>query len=132
MIDHRFGAVSAMLAALSDLRYAWRRLIHRPASAIVALASIGLGVGVSTAIFAVVDRVLLAGLPYPDPERVITVTDRTQDGAPLDVTYGTYIELAQRNRSFEALAVADRWQPSLAVVGEPERVAGDFVSADYF
>jgi putative ABC transport system permease protein len=120
------------LAILADLRYAWRRLVHDPAPAIVAIASIGFGVGVSTAIFGVVDRVLLAGLPYPEPERVIMVTDRAADGAPLDVTYGTYIELAQRNRSFEALAVADRWQPSLAVAGEPERLAGDFVTADYF
>jgi predicted permease len=121
-----------MLSVLADLRYAWRRLLHDSGPAILAIASIGFGVGVSTAIFGVVDRVLLEGLPYPDPERVIAVTDRADDGAPLDVTYGTYVELRQRNRSFEALAVADRWQPSLAVEGEPERLSGDFVSSDYF
>src|SRR5688572_6261461 len=121
-----------MSSALSDLRYAWRRLMHAPGAAVVAIVSIGFGVGVSTAIFSVVDRVLLASLPYPEPERVITLTDRTDDGEPLDVTYGTYVELAQRNRSFEALAVADRWQPSLASEGQPQRLEGDFVSADYF
>jgi len=120
-----------MLSVLSDLRYAWRR-IPDSGPAVVAIVSIGFGVGVSTAIFGVVDRVLLAKLPYPDPERVIALTDRSADGAPLDVTYGTYVELAQRNRSFEALAVADRWQPALAVVGSPERLSGDLVSADYF
>ena len=121
-----------MSSTLSDLRYAWRRLVHAPAAAVVAIASIGFGVGVSTAIFSVVDRVLLASLPYPEPERVITLTDRTDDGEPLDVTYGTYVELAQRNRSFEALAVADRWQPSLASEGQPQRLEGDLASADYF
>jgi putative ABC transport system permease protein len=121
-----------MSSALSDLRYAWRGLAHAPAAAIVAIASIGFGVGASTAIFSVVDRVLLASLPYPEPERVITLTDRTADGEPIDVTYGTYVELAQRNRSFEALAVADRWQPSLASEGQPQRLEGDLVSADYF
>jgi putative ABC transport system permease protein len=121
-----------MRSVLSDLRYAWRRLIHDSGAAIVAIVSIGFGIGVSTAIFGIVDRVLLAKLPYPDPERVIALADRDADGVPIDVTYGTYIELAQRNRSFEALAVADRWQPALAVAGEPERLSGDLVSVDYF
>src|SRR6185503_155081 len=123
-----------MSSVLADLRYAWRRLIHGPASIVVAVVSIGFGVGVSTAIFGVVDRVLLADLPYPDPARVIEVTDRSDDGAPLDVTYGTYIEVKQRNRSFEILAIADRnrWQPILAVAGQPERLTGDLVSAEYF
>jgi putative ABC transport system permease protein len=121
-----------MPSVLSDLRYAWRRLFSHSAAALVAIVSIGFGVGVSTAIFGVVDRVLLTRLPYPDPERVIVLADRDADGASLDVAYGTYIELAERNRTFDALAVADRWQPSLADIGEPERLSGDFVSADYF
>ena len=50
----------------------------------------------------------------------------------LDVAYGNYVEIAQRNRSFETLAVADRWQPSLVATGEPERLEGDLVTADYF
>lgn len=57
-----------MLPLLSDLRYAWRRLFHDAGAALVAIVSIGFGVGVSTAIFGVVDHVLLAKLPYPDPE----------------------------------------------------------------
>ena len=103
-----------------------------PERAAVAILSIGLGIGVSTAIFGAVDRILLAALPYPDAERVIALTDRTSDGAPLDVAYGNYVEIVQRNRSFETLAVADRWQPSLVATGEPERLEGDLVSADYF
>ena len=121
-----------MRSFLSDLRYAWRKLLGDSGAAAVAILSIGLGIGVSTAIFGAVDRILLAALPYPDAERVIALTDRTSDGAPLDVAYGNYVEIAQRNRSFETLAVADRWQPSLVATGEPERLEGDLVTADYF
>ena len=121
-----------MRSLMADLRYAWRKLLGDSGAAAVAILSIGLGIGVSTAIFGAVDRILLAALPYPDAERVIALTDRTSDGAPLDVAYGNYVEIAQRNRSFETLAVADRWQPSLVATGEPERLEGDLVSADYF
>jgi putative ABC transport system permease protein len=113
-----------MQSLIADLRYASRKLFggSSTGSALVAILSIGLGVGVSTAIFGAVDKILLAALPYPDPERVVVLTDLTADGGPLAITYGTYIEVAQRARSFERLSVADRWQPSLAAAGEPERL----------
>lgn len=118
--------------SLGDIRYAWRRLRHDSATAVVAIASIALGVGVSTAIFGAVDRILLAGLPYPDAERVVVLTDRDDDGEALAIAYGSFLEIAARNRSFEALAVADEWQPSLVAAGEPERLAGDLVTPGYF
>ncbi len=62
----------------ADLRYAWRKLFSRSGAGgtLVAIASIGLGVGVSTAIFGAVDQILLSALPYPEPQRVIVLTDR--------------------------------------------------------
>src|SRR5688572_22820685 len=123
-----------MRSWISDFRYAWRKLFGRSGAGgtLVAILSIGLGVGVSAAIFGAVDQILLSALPYPEPQRVIVLTDRNNDDEPLPVAYGTFLEVVQRNRSFEALAVVSRWQPSLTGSGEPARLAGDLVSPDYF
>jgi putative ABC transport system permease protein len=121
-----------MHSLITDLRYAWRKLFNGSGGTLVAILSIGFGVGVSTAIFGAVDQLLLAALPYPESERVVAISDRTPDGEPLAVAYGSYIEISQRSRSFDALAVADRWQPSLVAGGEPARLEGDLVSPDYF
>jgi len=117
----------------ADLRYALRRLRGSPGFAAVAIASIALGVGASTAVFSAVRGILFAALPYPEAQRVVALSDRTSEGEPLPLTYGTFREIAQRSRSFERLAVADRWQPALVVPGaDPSRLDGDQVTADYF
>jgi predicted permease len=116
----------------ADLRYACRRLIASPGFALIAIASIALGVGASTAVFSAVNRILFAALPYPEAERIVTLTDRDAEGGRLPLTYGTYREILERSHSFERLAVADRWQPALTATGDPERLEGDRVSADYF
>jgi predicted permease len=117
----------------SDLRHACRRLLASPGFALIAITSIALGVGASTAVFGAVRAILFATLPYPQAQRVVALTDRDSEGGRLPVTYGTYREVAERGRSFERLAVADRWQPALvAAAGDPERLDGDRVTADYF
>jgi predicted permease len=62
----------------------------------------------------------------------VVLKDRGSDGAPLEIAYGNYVEVAERSRSFAALAIADRWQPALIGTGEPARLAGDLVTPDYF
>jgi predicted permease len=117
----------------SDLRHACRRLLASPGFALIAIASIALGVGASTAVFGAVRAILFAALPYPQAQRVVALTDRDSEGGRLAVAYGTYREIAGRSRSFDRLAVADRWQPALvADAGDPERLDGDRVSAAYF
>jgi len=117
----------------SDLRHSCRRLLASPGFALIAITSIALGVGASTAVFGAVHAILFAALPYPQAQRVVALTDRDSEGGRLPVAYGTYREIAERSRSFERLAVADRWQPGLvAGAGDPERLDGDRVSADYF
>ena len=123
-----------MQSWMADFRYAARKLFSRSGAGgtLVAILSIGLGVGVSTAIFGAVDQILLSALPYPEPQRVIVLTDRNDDDEPLPVAYGTFLEVVQRNRSFDALAVVRNWQPSLTSAGEPARLEGDLVSPEYF
>jgi putative ABC transport system permease protein len=116
----------------ADLRYACRRLLASPGFALIAIASIALGVGASTAVFSAVHRILFASLPYPAAQRLVALTDRDAQGGRLPLAYGTYREIVERSRSFERLAVADRWQPALRTQGDPERLDGDRVSADYF
>src|SRR5688500_2044767 len=108
-----------MNSFLGDLRYAWRKLFGAafgPSAG--AIVSIGLGVGVSAAIFGAVDRIMLTALPYPEPQRVSVLEQRTRDGLPRLMAYGAFVELEQRNRSFEALAVTRDWQPVLVSEGE--------------
>ncbi|MEO8715438.1 MAG: ABC transporter permease, partial [Acetobacteraceae bacterium] len=116
----------------TDIRYAWRTMRKRPGFAIVAVLTLAVGIGASTAIFSAVRPILFTSLPYPAADRLVLLSDRRSDGAPADVTYGSYLEIAARSRVFSFLAIADRWQPALVQLGDPERLSGDLVSADYF
>jgi putative ABC transport system permease protein len=117
---------------LTDLRYGARRLRASPGFAIVSVVTLALGIGASTAIFAAVNPVLFEPLPYPNAGRITMIWDTGRDGARNDVTFGTYRELVERSRSFDAIAVMRPWQPTLIGSAEPERLDGQRVSAGYF
>jgi predicted permease len=117
---------------LSDCRYAGRRLRRDPGFTIVAALTLALGIGAATAIFSAVNPILFRALPYPGAERLVTISDRSQSGAPAEPTFGTYEELAERSRSFEVISAADLWRPSLTGTDEAERLQGQRVSASYF
>jgi predicted permease len=106
-----------------------RRLMRVPGFTLTTVMTLAIGIGASTAIFSTIAPILLESLPYPNPDRVVMVTDRN-DGP--NTTYGTYVEVAARSRAFEALAVAARLDPALSGSGESEYLAGDYVSVDYF
>jgi putative ABC transport system permease protein len=117
---------------LSDLRYGARRLGRNPGFAAVGVLTLALGIGASTAIFSAVNPILFESLPYPGPDRIVTISDVGDGDSHLDVTFGTYREVAARSRSFDAFAVMKPWQPTLTGAAEPERLEGQRVSADYF
>jgi predicted permease len=127
-----YGWENVAEATAVDLAYALRRLRQSPTFALVAVLTLALGIGASTAIFSAVSPILLEPLPYPNANRIVMLTDRTDDGAPLDTTYGTFVELGARGNAFDELAVAQRWNPAFSGSGEPEYLIGDRVSADYF
>ena len=116
----------------ADVRYSLRRLRANPGFTLVSVLTLALGIGAATTIFSVVNPILFESLPYPHADRLVTLADRGTDGSGLAPTFGTYVELLARSRSFESLAAADRWQPSLTGTGEPERLVGERVSATYF
>lgn len=116
-----------------DARLAARRLRRTPGFAAVTVAALGLGIGASTAIFSTVRPVLFAALPYPEPDRLVAIADAGGTAGPvLDLTFGTYREIAARSRSLAAATVMRTWQPTLTGLGDAERLDGQSVTADYF
>ncbi len=117
---------------LADLRYAVRSLRGAPGFTSIALLTLALGVGATTAIFSVVRPVLIDPLPYPAAHRIVTIAEMQADGSRNSGTFGMYRELAQRSRSLDAIAVMRSWQPTMTGPDQPERLEGQRVSADYF
>jgi putative ABC transport system permease protein len=115
-----------------DIRYGSRMLLKRPGFTLMAIFTLSLGVGASTAIFSAVNPILFESLPYPQARQVMMMWDHGPDGTRQEVTFGTYREIVQRSRSFESLSVMRAWQPTLTGQAEPERLEGQRVSASYF
>jgi putative ABC transport system permease protein len=117
---------------VGDLKYAVRQLRSSPGFTAVIAATLALGIGATTAIFSAVNPILFEPLPYPQAARIAMISDFGPNGAPQDVTFGTHLELSARARTFEAIAVMKAWQPTMVGEAEPERLAGQRVSAAYF
>jgi putative ABC transport system permease protein len=115
-----------------DLWYGMRMLWKKPGFTLVAVLTLSLGIGASTAIFSAVNPVLFEPLPYPDAGRIMMIWDFRADDSRADVTFGTYRELVERSRSFDALSVMKSWQPTMTGPSEPERLDGQRVSESYF
>ena len=125
-------AALALDSVWADIRYALRQLHRSPGFAVTSIVILALGIGASTAIFSAVKPILLDPLPYPHASRIMMLWEMRSDGAPMDVTYGTFHGLEERSRTFEAMAVMKPWQPAMTTADQPERFEGQRVSADYF
>ena len=118
---------------LQDFRYGLRQLGRNRGFAATAVLILALGIGATTAIFSVVNPILFQPLPYPNSNRLAMVWETHNDGTPLAVSFGTFLGIRERSRSFQAVAVEKPWQPAITTTtGEPERLNGQRVSADYF
>jgi len=117
---------------LKDLRYAARCLRAAPGFTAIAVLTLALGIGATTAIFSAVNPVLFQSLPYPHAGRIAMISEMRRDGSRNDGTFGMYRALVERNRSFEAIAVLKPWQPTMTGPDQPERFDGQRVSASYF
>jgi len=114
-----------------DLRFAVRMLCKSPGFTAVAVLTLALGIGANTAIFSLVNGVLLRPLPYRDSDRLTIVWEKGRDGSPENVGYATYLDWKAQSKSFEQLAIYSSWQPVLQV-GEPEQLSGLRVTSNYF
>ena len=121
-----------VMTFLADLRIAARLLRRAPAFTIVSVLTLGLAIGATTAIFSVIEPVLLRPLPYPNPERIAFVWERERDGGRDNVGYATFRDFMNESKTIEYAAAIGDWQPTLSDADNPERVSGDRVSWQYF
>ena len=117
---------------VQDFHYALRQLRKNPGFACTAILILGLGIGATTAIFSAVNPILFEPLPYPHASRIMMIWYAAEDGSPIPQTFHTYRELAERNRSFDTIAVMKPWQPTFTGADQPERFDGQRVTDGYF
>jgi putative ABC transport system permease protein len=117
---------------IHDSRFGLRMLRKSPGFTIIVVLTIAFGVGASTAIFCAVNRILFQSLPYPHPDRLVTIDEAASNGARNAGTFGMYRGLVDRNHSFDSISVFKGWRPTLTGTAEPERLEAQRVSASYF
>src|SRR6185437_8627901 len=93
-----------MREPIRTLRLAARGLLHTPTVALIAILTLGLGVGAAVAIFSLVDAVLLRPLPFPHADRLVSVREQDRQFPSMSVAYPDYLDWVRDNHSFTALA----------------------------
>ena len=123
-----------MNTLLQDIRYACRMLLKQPAFTLTAVAALALGIGANTAIFSVVNAVLLKPLPYSDPGQLVMVwMDYRVGGNKEDIhSWPNYVDYRDGNTTFAAMAGYTNASLNLTGTGEPERIVGASTTASFF
>ncbi|MGB7665818.1 MAG: ABC transporter permease [Candidatus Acidiferrales bacterium] len=117
---------------LQDVRYALRMLAKSPGFMAIAVLTLALGIGANTALFSVVNGVLLNPLPYPQPQQLVALYSRTTTFSESSISYPNFLDWQRDNRSFAALAAYRGDEFNMTGSGEPERLRTEMVSADFF
>jgi predicted permease len=126
------GRVPDAAKLFHDVRFACRVLSRKPGFAIICIATLGLGIGASTSIFTVIDRVLLRPLPYPNSGRLVRIQESHAAGTASDFTYATYLDIETNAKSLADISAFRPWKFSLVGDGDPEEVVGALVSGNFF
>lgn len=118
---------------LNDLRYALRQLIKAPSFTAVAIITLALGIGACTAIFSVVNTVLLRPLNYPQPDRIVSIRETNLPQFPVfSVSPPNYLDWEKQTKSYEYLAAYTGADLNLTGDGEPQQLSGLKATAHYF
>jgi putative ABC transport system permease protein len=121
-----------MQTLLQDLRYGARMLLKQPVFTLIAVLTLALGVGANTAIFSLVNAVLLRPLPFAESERLVWSWGEFSGGNRASTSPPDFLDYRAQNRSFEELAAMTFNSFNLTGAGEPERVIGSSVTANFF
>lgn len=126
-------------SVLSDMEFGWRMLSKSPGFALVAVLTLALGIGSSTAVFTIANAVLLRQMPYPHPDRIVLIWGSDNQAAESpghghrgQVSFTDTEDVRRRNHSFVEIANFADWKPTLSGGGESERLAATQVGDGYF
>src|SRR4051794_36357360 len=113
---------------LQDIRYGFRMLRKNPGFAAVAVFTLALGIGANSAIFTVVNAVLLQPLPYAEPDRLVFLSE----GNGASIGYPNYVDWMEQSRVFERIGAVQNASFVLTGHGNPELVSGSYVAEGFF
>ncbi len=121
-----------MGSLLQDLRYGLRTWLRSPGFTLVAVVALALGIGANSAMFSIVNAVLLRPIPYPQPERLLKVYSSTEHFKQSSVSYPNFLDWRPRSRSFDGMAAYRTDNFNLTGQANPERLRGEMASATLF
>ena len=107
-----------------DIRFAWRSYAKAPAFTALVALTLALGIGASTAIFSIVNGILLRPLPFPEPERLLWISEGNRAGGSMSVSWLNFLDWRARQHSFEGLAPLAAHEFTLTGHGQARRVIG--------
>jgi predicted permease len=117
---------------LQDMRYGVRMLRKNPGFTLVAVLTLALGIGANTAIFSVVNGVLLNPLPYPHAEQLVTLHESKPNFEFGSISFPNFRDWRKDNHTFSSIAISRRFAFNLTGLGEAEQLPGRFISSDFF
>jgi putative ABC transport system permease protein len=122
-----------MDSLLRDLKFSIRSLLKRPALTIIAILTLAIGIGANSAIFSMVNALLLKPLPFPDPDRIVALWDKVPSRGMErnEVAVANYLDWRAQNKSFEQLGIYRWWSTNLTGAEAPERVQGFLVTPNF-
>ena len=115
-----------------DVRYGFRSLLKHPAFTALVIVTLALGIGATTAIFSVVNTVLLRRLPYPQAQRIVAIQELNRDGKRVQVTPANFLDWRAQNTVFEHLAAILTRPANLSATDQAERIELAMTSANFF
>jgi predicted permease len=115
-----------------DVRFAWRCYRRAPAFALLVVATLALGIGASTAIFSIVNGVLLRPLALRDPDRLLWISETNSRGDTISASWMNYVDWRSRAHSFDGLAASRGNSFDLTGLGQARRVPGRMVTGNFF
>jgi predicted permease len=117
---------------LQDIRFCFRMLVKNPGVTGVMIMTLALAIGATTAIFSVVYGVLLRGLPYPRPDRLVSISEVSADGHLMGFTDPNFHDLRSANHTLAGMALAKTWPTTVSGAAGPARLGVALVSGDFF
>jgi predicted permease len=121
-----------MKTLLQDARYGFRMLVKNPSFTAIAVLTLALGIGANTALFSVINGVLLSPLPFPQADQLVTLHENKPNFEGGSLSYPNFQDWQKDNRTFSSMAVARSYAFSLTGIGDAEQEISEFISSDFF